>query len=103
MGPPGLRAPGLLVTVTGILELAGAAALMLPRASRRAAIGLGALLVALFPANVHAATHRRELAWSDQLGSRTVRQVVFLRALTAVARGGRPADLRPGAHGLEGP
>lgn len=55
MVPTSLPAPGLLVTTTGVLEFIGATGLLVPRASLAAAFGLIALLVALFPANVHAA------------------------------------------------
>jgi uncharacterized membrane protein len=55
MVPAGLPAPGLLVSATGVLELLGALGLMVPRALPVAAYGLIALLVAMFPANVHAA------------------------------------------------
>lgn len=55
MVPPALPRPGLLVTLTGIAELAGAAGLLIPGLSRWAAWGLMLLLVAMFPANVHAA------------------------------------------------
>lgn len=55
MVPPRLPHPGLLVTLTGIAEAAGAVGLLVPAVSRWAAICLALLLVALFPANVHAA------------------------------------------------
>ena|SRR5215831_14213536 len=55
MVPAMFPAPTLLVTATGVLELAGAIGLMLPGALPVAAYGLIALLVAMFPANVHAA------------------------------------------------
>jgi uncharacterized membrane protein len=54
MVPPALPAPGLLVTLTGLAELAGAAGLLLPPLVRAAALALAALLIAMFPANVHA-------------------------------------------------
>ena len=54
MVPPALPAPGLLVSLTGVLELAGAVGLLLPPMARLAALALAALLVALFPANIHA-------------------------------------------------
>lgn len=54
MVPPALPAPGLLVSLTGGLELAGAIGLLLPPLTRLAALALAALLVALFPANLHA-------------------------------------------------
>ena len=55
MVPARLPAPAFLVSATGVLELVGAAGLMVPRALPGAAYGLIALLVAMFPANVHAA------------------------------------------------
>jgi uncharacterized membrane protein len=54
MVPPALPAPGLLVSFTGVLELAGAIGLLLPPLTRLAALALATLLVALFPANFHA-------------------------------------------------
>lgn len=55
MVPASLPAPGLLVSVTGVLEVLGAIGLMVSWARPAAAYGLIALLLALFPANVHAA------------------------------------------------
>jgi uncharacterized membrane protein len=54
MVPPSLPNPGLLVTLTGIAELAGAIGLLIPSLARFAAWALAALLVAMFPANVYA-------------------------------------------------
>jgi uncharacterized membrane protein len=84
MVPPALPAPGLLVTVTGILELAGAAGLLWHRTAPWAAGGLSLMLVAMFPANVHAAVAGILTAWDDQLVPRTAMQVVFLAATLAV-------------------
>lgn len=55
MVPASLFAPALLVTATGVFEFLGAIGLLLPQALPAAAYGLMALLVAMFPANVHAA------------------------------------------------
>jgi uncharacterized membrane protein len=55
MVPGRLPRPDVLVTLTGIAELAGAIGLLVPSLARWAALGLALLLVALFPANVHAA------------------------------------------------
>jgi uncharacterized membrane protein len=55
MVPPALPSPALLVTITGLLELLGAIGLLVPSLARLAAFALMALLVALFPANIHAA------------------------------------------------
>lgn len=54
MVPPRLPQPALLVSLTGVLEFAGAMGLLLPRFAAAAAWGLAALLVAMFPANIHA-------------------------------------------------
>jgi uncharacterized membrane protein len=54
MVPPALPSPALLVTLTGVAELAGAAGLLTPGYQSLAAWCLMALLVAVFPANVYA-------------------------------------------------
>lgn len=55
MVPPAFPSPASLVTLTGVLELAGAIGLLWPRTTATAAWGLIVLLVAMFPANVYAA------------------------------------------------
>lgn len=55
MVPPALPGPGLLVTITGVLEIAGAIGLLLPPFVNLAALLLGFLLMAMFPANIYAA------------------------------------------------
>ena len=55
MVPPGLPEPAALVTATGVLELGGAAGLLVPPVARAAALGLIGPLAAVVPANVHAA------------------------------------------------
>jgi uncharacterized membrane protein len=89
MVPPRFPRPELLVTLTGVLELLGAIGLLLPRTAGAAAAGLALLLVALFPANVHAARARLTLAGRPvpALGLRTALQVVFVGAAVAVALG----------------
>lgn len=62
MVPPQLPAPGLLVTLTGLAELAGAAGLLIPSLARAAAWGLMLLLVAMFPANIYAAQSNSAIA-----------------------------------------
>src|SRR3954453_3293429 len=52
--PPRLPAPALLVTITGALELLGAAGLLYPPTRVAAAVCLFLLMVAMFPANVYA-------------------------------------------------
>lgn len=55
MVPTSLPRPGLLVTVTGIAELAIVAGLLVEATAPAAAVAFVAFLVAVFPANVHAA------------------------------------------------
>ncbi|GAA3902911.1 DoxX family protein [Actinoplanes auranticolor] len=87
MVPPRLPRPELLVTVTGVLELAGAAGLLLPATYRLAAGCLALLMLVMFPANVHAARHHVELAGkpATPLPLRTALQAVFVAAALTVA------------------
>ena len=55
--PPYLPWPLLLVYVSGFFEMAGGLGLLVPMLTRPAAWGLIALLVAVFPANLHMALH----------------------------------------------
>ncbi|NGN62797.1 hypothetical protein G5C51_02625 [Streptomyces sp. A7024] len=48
----------MLVTLTGILELAGAVGVLIPATARVTAACLIALMVAMYPANVSAARSR---------------------------------------------
>ncbi|GHJ17569.1 MULTISPECIES: DoxX family protein [unclassified Micromonospora] len=90
MVPPALPRPGLLVTLTGVLELVGALALLVPATARGAAAGLALLMLAMFPANVSAARRRLTLGGRPvtPLAARTALQVVFVAAALAIALGG---------------
>jgi uncharacterized membrane protein len=96
MVPPALPAPALLVTVTGVLELAGAAALLSRRTAAWAAAGLGALLLAMFPANVYAAVSGVQIGGepATALPLRTGMQVLYVAAVAAVwvTHRARPSD-----------
>ena len=83
MVPPRLPRPDLLVTITGVLELAGALGLLLPVTARLAAGCLAVLMLAMFPANYSAA--RRRLVRVMPLPARTVIQLIFIGAAVAVA------------------
>jgi uncharacterized membrane protein len=89
MVPPRLPRPDLLVTITGVLELAGAAGLLLPATARAAAACLALLMILMFPANVSAARRRLRLGGRavTPLAARTPMQVVFVAAALAVALG----------------
>lgn len=88
MVPPALPEPALLVTLTGVLELAGAVGVLLAPTAEAAAAGLTILLVVMFPANVHHAL-TGTVRWDDALVPRTLIQVVFVAATTAVHVGQR--------------
>lgn len=83
MVPPAFPNPGLLVTLTGLLEVAGAVGLLFAATRPVAALCLIALLVAMFPANARAASAgltfggRRAMA----LLPRTVLQILFITAI----------------------
>jgi uncharacterized membrane protein len=86
MVPPGLPRPDV-VSVTGVLELAGAVGLLVPVTARLAAVCLAVLMMAMFPANVYAARRRLDLGGRPvtPLVPRTVLQVVFVAAALASA------------------
>jgi uncharacterized membrane protein len=84
--PPALPAPWLLVTLTGVLELAGAAGLLWRRSAALSAASLAALLVAIFPANVYAAVSDLQFDGEPaaDLPLRTGLHVVYIAAAVAV-------------------
>lgn len=55
MVPQGIPDPGFMVTFTGLCEIVGGIGLLLPRTRRFAAVALVLLLLAVLPANIHAA------------------------------------------------
>lgn len=57
MIPPYLPQPLLLIYVSGLCELAGGVGLLVTRLRRSAGYGLVALLIAVFPANIHMAVN----------------------------------------------
>jgi uncharacterized membrane protein len=87
MVPPRLPRPDLLVTATGVLEFAGAAGLLLPATYRLAAACLALLMVAMFPANVHAARHRVALGGkpATPLPLRTAEQLLYIAVALTIA------------------
>jgi uncharacterized membrane protein len=86
--PPRLPAPGWLVTVTGVLELAGAIGLLLPVTRVAAAVCLLLLMLAMFPANIYASRMPDPpKSMTTRLPQRIATEVVFLAAAVAVAIG----------------
>ncbi len=55
MVPPAIPNPELMVTFTGVCEVLGGIGLLVPRTRRIAAIALILFLLAVLPANIHAA------------------------------------------------
>ena len=80
MVPPWVPWPELMVTFTGICEVLGAIGLLISRTRRFAAVALILFLIAVLPANIHAAvsgvTLRGEAV--TPLVPRVVLQVLFI-------------------------
>ena len=83
MVPPAFPRPLVLVYITGVLEFAGAIGLLLPQLTRIAAICLAVMLIALFPANMHAALKGIMLRGrpATPLSLRAPMQVLFIGLL----------------------
>jgi len=84
--PPWMPHPSLVVTISGILEVAGAVGLIFEPTRVVAAACLGLLLILIFPPNVRAArTRLHPAAPTTPLLLRSVIQVVFLAACVVSA------------------
>lgn len=88
--PPGVPSPELMVSLTGVLEFAGAVGLLATRGRPPvriiAAWCLTALLALMFPANIYAATTELPAGAPDTpLVPRTLMQTCFLAATLFVA------------------
>ena len=57
MMPPLLPWPAALVFISGMAEIAGGTGLLWSRTRKLATLGLIALLIAVFPANIYGALH----------------------------------------------
>lgn len=84
MLPPILPYPGLIVTITGVLELAGAIGLLWRPTVSWAAGGLSLLLIVMFPANVYIAINGLATSPEDALIPRTLMQILFLSVSLAI-------------------
>ncbi|HYP13543.1 MAG TPA: hypothetical protein VEQ63_06445, partial [Bryobacteraceae bacterium] len=82
MVPPAFPRPDLIVTLTGVLEIAGATGLMFARTAPYAGIALCALLLAMFPANVHAARQHLSIGGRSVMSilPRGILQLIFVGA-----------------------
>jgi len=99
--PPYLPAPRALVYVSGAAEIAGGAGLLLLRPPGRqwAAAGLIALLLAVFPANVHmahqaVASQGWTAPWTLGALARLPLQFVLIGVVWWAARKREPAEAR---------
>jgi uncharacterized membrane protein len=92
MVPRVFPSPGMSVSFTGVLEILGAAGLLIPVTARAAATCLAVLLVAMFPANARAASERLTILGRPAMSIvfRGAIQVIFVGALVAVAMAARP-------------
>ena len=95
MMPPWLQAHDLLIAISGVAEFVGGAGLLFPRLRRAAGIGLIALLVAVFPANVQMLLDHRAgdgpLPMELLLWLRLPLQVVLIRWVWKVSKSGSTA------------
>jgi uncharacterized membrane protein len=91
--PPYVPAPKAMVYVSGAAEIVGGAGLMHARLRRPAGWWLLATLLAVFPANVHMATHPEEFpripGGAATLWARLPFQGVFAAWVIAAMRRGR--------------
>lgn len=80
--PPWLPAPLVLVMVSGVFEIAGAAGILLPATRVAAGWGLIALLLAVFPANIQMLMNARaahaSTLWIAGLVARLPLQVLLI-------------------------
>jgi uncharacterized membrane protein len=86
--PPRLPAPGLLVAITGVLELVGAAGLLYPPTRVAAAVCLFVLMLVMFPANVYASRMANPPeSMTSRLDMRTAEEIMYLAAAVVVGLG----------------
>ena len=82
MVPRQFPRPGLIVTITGLLEIAGAIGLIVRATHRATGLLLAVLFIAMFPANVRAATQKLTIGGRVVLGvlPRGLIQLIFIAA-----------------------
>lgn len=79
--PPWLPAPALLVKISGVCEILGGIGVLITKTRRLSGMGLIALLVAVFPANVQMAQHPelyRDIAAAPAFYARLPLQLVVI-------------------------
>lgn len=83
MVPPAFPQKEWIVTVTGILEIAGAIGILLPAFSPAASVCLVLLLIAMLPANIYAARNKLTIGGKPvpKLPARIGIQIIFITAV----------------------
>ena len=83
MVPPVFPNAGLLVTITGVLEILGAIGLLYRPLTKSAAIALALLMLAMFPANIYAAQNKLTIRGrpATSLWPRAAMQLLFIGLL----------------------
>jgi uncharacterized membrane protein len=86
MIPPAFPGPEVVLTLTGLLEIAGGVGLLIPVTARVAAICLITLLIVMFPANVRAAREGLTILGRRAMSIpvRAALQALFIGALVVV-------------------
>ena len=94
MVPPFLPFADALVYITGVLELLGAAGLVLAATRKPAGYALAALFVALIPANIYAAVADVPFAGgaATPLWQRIPEQILYVAVAVWVARTANPSS-----------
>ena len=93
--PAALPAPLMLVYVSGVFEVLGGVGLLVPRVRRAAGLGLVALYVAVFPANINMAMNHLSLDGvhvlpSSALWGRLPFQILFIALALWVSKPDAP-------------
>ena len=88
--PPIFPAKTLLVILSGVAELAGAAGLFLRRTERAASLGIALLMIAVFPANIYVAGQTVHGLYMPTVPVRLLMQAIYI-ACVLMAGWGRPA------------
>ena len=104
--PPFLPYHSQLVLASGVLELAGAAGLLLPACTRAASACLALLMIAIFPANVYAANTYVGGLRMPSVPVRLTMQVVYILLLLLAGWGTQETPLpevRFSRHGSDRP
>jgi uncharacterized membrane protein len=89
MIPPVFPARPLLVLLSGVAELAGAAGLFFRRTERSASLGIALLMIAVFPANIHVAGQTVHGLYMLAVPVRLLMQLIYI-VLVLMAGWGRP-------------